>query len=262
MKREKLPVYIFQSVLIGTPIIMGIVFAFSIFLIHHKISLSTESIIRKGRESIIREETAYRKDLFHKIFLSIYSELWNKFPEYEKSLLEKNIYSAKKFLKKNNLLDMLQYRVMFGSGIVYYVDLKTKRVYHPHYKNWILSAENIKDDTGKLFVLEGIERAKKEGNAFVKYRIKGEEKLAYFDYLPAKEIVLVTYGSTKQLKRNYKYIVKNTLMNVVSAVSRMTPLILKESTGDGGRILVSTFMRRVEIFRVLKFPSRKLAGSF
>ena len=239
--RKKLPVYIFQGLLIGTPLILSIIFAFSMYILYNRLLVSTESLIEKGRREIVQKETEVREELFRKIFLSVYSELWKNFPEYEKTLLEKNIYSAKEFLKRNSIDGLPYYRVMYGSGIVCYVDLKTGRIHHPHYARQPVNVSEVRDDKGKLFILEGVERARQEGNAFVEYRIQGKNKLAYFEYLPNREIVLITYGSGEELKKNYRYIVKSIMMNMVKAVSQTTPLVLEELEGNSSKIVISTF---------------------
>ena len=198
--RKKLPVYLLQGLLIGTPVILSIIFAFSIYILHNKLLTSTENLIETGRKEIVQKEIEFRENLFRKIFLSVYLELWKNFPEYEKTLLGKNIHSAKEFLKRKSVEELIRYRVMYGSGIVYYVDLKTGKVYHPHHAKQLVDVGAVKDDRGKAFLLEGVERARQEGNAFVEYRIQGKNKLAYFEYLPNREIVLITYGSGEELK--------------------------------------------------------------
>ena len=217
--RKKLPVYIFQGLLIGTPLILSIIFAFSMYVLYNKLLTTTETLLEKGREQIVHKEIEFREDLFRRALFSVYSELWKNFPEYEKTLLEKNIYSAKEFLRRKGLEEMLHYRVMYGSGIVYYVDPESGDIYHPHRKQPI-SMVLVRDDRGEPFILEGVEKAKKQGGVFVRYEMNGEKKLAFFEYLPSKDVVLVTSGTESELRKNYKHIVKTIMGNMIRAISR------------------------------------------
>ncbi len=236
---RKLIIYIFQALLIGVPLFLSIIFAVALYTLYGKLVESTQIIVESGKKEIVREEIEFRKDLFTRILLSVYSELWSQFPEYEKTLLEKNMYTAKKFLERGgNTGELLHRRLMYGSGIVYYVDLNSGRIYHPHYIKRILKVEDVRDDSGEMFILKGVERAKGEGRTFIEYRLKGREKLAYFEYFPEKNIVLITSGSKEELKRNYKFVVKNVMLNIIKAISQITPLILEDSEN---RVVLSTF---------------------